>query len=110
MPYSPDGQMATQQDVMQSINQAFNPQQAAGQYAKGYQNALPAGQPGSTAGTDETSAPPSGSLTSYEQAAPQDETAKMHMINQQQRAQEAQEKYQQENGVDANGNPVQAAQ
>lgn len=97
MPYSPDGQMATQQDVMDSINKAFNPVQAAGGIAKGYQQALPAGQPGSTQGE------PSPEASS-------DPQSQMHMLTMQQKAEDAKQKYMQDNGVDENGNKVEAAQ
>ncbi len=67
-----------------------NPQDLMGQITKGYQQALPQGSPGSLPSPAEP------------QAAPVNE----HMMNMEQKAVEAKEKYKLEHGVDDNGDPV----
>lgn len=74
------------------FNKGTDPLAIANQAAQGYQQALPPSQPGS--------------LPSPEAS----QGTNMHMLNMQQRAEEAKQKYMQENGVDENGNTVQAAE
>ncbi len=87
--------MATPEQYTQfrkGFNGGTDPLAIANQAAQGYQQALPAGQPGSVPSPEAS------------------EGLNKHMINMQQRAEEAKQKYMQENGVDENGNPAQAAE
>ena len=92
MPYTKDGTVATKQDVLNSISQAF-------------QGRPQAPIPGAGAATP----PAAAAAPSAPAASPTPMTSpqmNMHMANMQQAAQDAKQKYMQENGVDENGDPV----